>query len=623
MTETNKQAEMSTLETQPSSLPAKPETNPQPTSNQLIKTGSTFPGPSLTGFGVQPPTAPRLMLTQGAGFSSFSTGPSPWMSQQINQKSPWTPEEADEKDSQGHTVKPAVSTGQDLQGQCARLAASMSVEKTVERKVEWKPARQFRGYDDADYASPEEGEIRSRDDTSASHATDREGRLSPVGFNEVSVNKGPQLSEVDLRSLSPKLVLFYFGVLRLQDPQLDPVVEYTKNAVDGRFYAKLTMYRDSLKIPAQESMADAKVELCRVALSILKVRYANWKVPDEPSEKLTPFSWRWAQLLQAYTEDMKHPSPELTRYVHKNGFRYQVDVGKVDTGIVTSLGHRKFYETEDQAIEAASHEVLYLLLIQELQELQEATIAASWPEHENMPTLASQLPAPTTDSLLPAKVEHPSISNSAGSGRDFPKPVNDRVLKPIHSVNAPHRVTKAAHQQSKRSNACEPSLSTLSNLVPVTNPRISTEKRRDEHQPDRKWKASPDELKNAIAKLQTSRQKYERVCSMLGLTSKIEFHENVKKPPAPSTFTVWATFQNEPFLTRAGPVGLITKYPGTRSAAEERCCQKVVDYLLNMVQEDYELEDEEMEERWNIDNFEELRKKELRMKATGMDIDSI
>lgn len=55
---------------------------------------------------------------------------------------------------------------------------------------------------------------------------------------------------MDLPSLSSKLVLFFFIVLRLQYPQLDPVVEYTKDAADGRFYAKLTMYRDSLKIPA-------------------------------------------------------------------------------------------------------------------------------------------------------------------------------------------------------------------------------------------------------------------------------------------------------------------------------------------------------------------------------------
>lgn len=286
---------MTSQDTQPSSLPvSKPETDENPTPNQPLKAECTFPGPSLTGSRVSPPVPPKLMLTQGAGFSNFSAGPSPWVSQQSNQKSPWTPKEANEIESQGHTAKSVLSTGQELQGQCARLAASMLVEKTVERK----PATRFRGYDDADYASPEDGEVRFHDETSVGQVPDREGRLSPVDFNEVAVDKTLQLSEIDIRSLSPQLVLFYFGVLRLQEPQLDPIVEFTKDPVDGRFYAKLTMYRDTLKIPALESMTAAKVELCRVALSILKVRYANWKVPDEPSDKLTAFSWRWTQLLQ-------------------------------------------------------------------------------------------------------------------------------------------------------------------------------------------------------------------------------------------------------------------------------------------------------------------------------------
>lgn len=285
----------STQDTSHSLTPvAKHETDDKSTLNPLVKVDCTFPGPSLTGSRVSPPTAPRLILGEGAGFSGFSSGPSPWISQQSNQVSPWTPKEADEKGSQGDAVKSLSSPGQDLQGQCARLAASMSVEKTVERK----PTPRFRGYDDADYASPEDGGIRPLDETSNGQITDREGRLSPVDLTEISVSRGPQLSEIDIRSLSPELVLFYFGVLRLQDPQLDPIVEFTKDPLDGRFYAKITMCRDSLKIPALESMAAAKVELCRVALSILKVRFANWKVPDQPSERLTAFSWRWAQLLQ-------------------------------------------------------------------------------------------------------------------------------------------------------------------------------------------------------------------------------------------------------------------------------------------------------------------------------------
>lgn len=55
---------------------------------------------------------------------------------------------------------------------------------------------------------------------------------------------------------------------------------------------------------------------------------------------------------------------------------------------------------------------------------------------------------------------------------------------------------------------------------------------------------------------------------MLGLTSKIEFYENVKQPPIPSTFTAWTTFQNELFLTRAGPIGLIDKYSGAAHGSD-------------------------------------------------------
>lgn len=314
---------MSVQDGQTGTLPVtKPETTSQPTFNQLIKSGATFPASSslsiskpktatqhnlnqladvassfhassFTGFAM-PPVAPRVMLPQGAGFSSFSSGPSPWISQENKQKSPWISQDGSEKEVKIHADKPVCSTGQDLQGQCARLATSMSVEKTVERKL----VPEFRGYDDADYASPEDGEVRSHEDASLSHHTGCDGRLSPVDFSGLVVHRGPQLGEIDIRSLSPKLVLFYFGVLNLQETQLDPVVEYTQEAADGRWSAKLTMYRDSLKIPALESLTAAKVEICRVALSILKVRYANWKVPNEPSEQLTAFSWRWGELLQ-------------------------------------------------------------------------------------------------------------------------------------------------------------------------------------------------------------------------------------------------------------------------------------------------------------------------------------
>ncbi len=105
---------------------------------------------------------------------------------------------------------------------------------------------------------------------------------------------------------------------------------------------------------------------------------------------------------------------------------------------------------------------------------------------------------------------------------------------------------------------------------------------------------------------------------MLSLDSKIHCQEIPSQAPLPPTFTVWASFDSEPFLTRAGQIGLVERYPGTRANAEERCCQKVVEYLLNMVKEDYQLENEEMKQRWKIDNFAELQKRALKM-----DVDSV
>ena len=273
-----------------------PETksDEKPTSSQLIKSEWGFPGPSMTGSAVIP-AGPKLMLTQGAGFSSFSSGPSPWLSQQNDQKASCLYKEDDQKEPQNHAVRSFLSTGNILQEQCAQLAASMSSGKMAEEK---KPASDYRDVNQTRYSTPEEGEIRSHDDASRGPAADREDKLSPVNSDEVAVIKGQQLGEIEFSSLSPQLVVFYFGVLRLQDPQLDPNFEYTKDAADGSFHGRLTMYRDTLKIPALESMTAAKVELCRVALSILKVRSPKWRVPDEPSEKLTAISWRWAQLLR-------------------------------------------------------------------------------------------------------------------------------------------------------------------------------------------------------------------------------------------------------------------------------------------------------------------------------------
>jgi hypothetical protein len=108
---------------------------------------------------------------------------------------------------------------------------------------------------------------------------------------------GQPLHEIDTRSLSAKQVLFYFGVLTLKEPCLRPTFEYSQDR-SSMWTAKLVLYRESISIPRMLTRMGAKVEICRVALSLLKPRFAGWRVPDEPGLDLTAPEWLWGALLE-------------------------------------------------------------------------------------------------------------------------------------------------------------------------------------------------------------------------------------------------------------------------------------------------------------------------------------
>lgn len=112
---------------------------------------------------------------------------------------------------------------------------------------------------------------------------------------------GQPLNEIDTRSLSAKQVLFYFGVLTLKEPCLQPSFEYAQDR-SGMWTAKLVLYRETISIPRMMTRMGAKVEICRVALSLLKSRFAGWRVPDEPSLDLTAPEWLWGSLLEGEAE---------------------------------------------------------------------------------------------------------------------------------------------------------------------------------------------------------------------------------------------------------------------------------------------------------------------------------
>lgn len=97
-------------------------------------------------------------------------------------------------------------------------------------------------------------------------------------------------------------VLFYFGVLTTQH-HLRPQFNFIRDDASGRWGVKLTLYGQTLLKPnLYGSKSSVKVEVCREALGYLKQDYAQWTVPDEPSEFLTAPEWNWVELLEGNSE---------------------------------------------------------------------------------------------------------------------------------------------------------------------------------------------------------------------------------------------------------------------------------------------------------------------------------
>lgn len=74
-----------------------------------------------------------------------------------------------------------------------------------------------------------------------------------------------------------------------------------------------------------------------------------------------------------------------------------------------------------------------------------------------------------------------------------------------------------------------------------------------------------------------------------------------------------AHFKGDPFLTRAGAIGSTKGRRASKMAAKELCAAEVVRYLIKMVNEDTELEEEEAAKR---EQPEHWQRNTLRMYAS-------
>lgn len=97
-------------------------------------------------------------------------------------------------------------------------------------------------------------------------------------------------------------MLFCFGVLATQILIL-PRFQFIgdKNTGNGKFGVKLTVYGYTFRRnQAFDSEMEAKVEVCREALTMLKHQLPRLIVPNAPFDYLTTAAagWNWVELLR-------------------------------------------------------------------------------------------------------------------------------------------------------------------------------------------------------------------------------------------------------------------------------------------------------------------------------------
>jgi hypothetical protein len=138
------------------------------------------------------------------------------------------------------------------------------------------------------------------------------------GWGEQIIRAYPLIGTLDPNALTPSQVLFYFGVLTVQEKHLRPEFEFSREENTGRWGVKLTLYGSTLLKPRlYASRIYAKLDVCREALWFLRLQYAQWIVPDEPTECLTMPEWKWAQLLEG---NSAHIFAILSSYDRSDGY---------------------------------------------------------------------------------------------------------------------------------------------------------------------------------------------------------------------------------------------------------------------------------------------------------------
>ncbi|PYI04496.1 hypothetical protein BO78DRAFT_449686 [Aspergillus sclerotiicarbonarius CBS 121057] len=381
-----------------------------------------------------------------------------------------------------------------------------------------------------------------------------------------------RLASTNLCKLSEDEVLFCYGALATQALLL-PRFQFN-NSKDSRWGVKLTMYGFTIaRSNVYPSQKAAKADVCLAALKRLQAEYPEWILPDEEQDGPVTSGWDWIELLRAMAEYCVQngiPGPAYTKFLPERGNMY---CHGVKVRHATYTGPMDHYASDYVSRNTSAYKALQTLLIHGSGEV-------------------CNFPGPFTlkrhDEKLLADV--PRFSGFVNRETD-PKPRAE-----------PENDSSRLERSKKRKLDTEGSGN--SNLLPLTNCRLSSMHVCIQEE-EKRWKLTPRELATQIGALGSYVDKLTKVCELLELEHPelrvdrldgrlVETHGD---------YTAGAYFKNDPFLTRAGAVGHIISMQGTKIAVEEACAQKVVDYLMTMVQEDYNIEEAAAEERRIIEQW--------------------
>ncbi|KAL4961214.1 uncharacterized protein BDV14DRAFT_203928 [Aspergillus stella-maris] len=422
-----------------------------------------------------------------------------------------------------------------------------------------------------------------------------------------SRSKTVTLSSLDVESASDSKVLFYFGVLATKALLL-PTFEYTSGRKSRLWGVKMKIYGMTfVRSHVYDSRKVARVCICREALKKLKTEFPHWIVPERPKDALAPPGWNWVETLREYCVHQGLSEPRYTKYVHHKGYRHEVEVDGD-----AYFGSLKHYSEEAQSKQGAAHVALYDVLVRgselegpsSLKRHNEAMLAVVPRDplsthvdksgyNRLKDTHRDMMAAPSRNtaciSTVPAKRGSEDYNDSGRSrGRSGRS-------KPPATVPQTHKSTPG--------NA---------NLQPLQNcrlPVVETTVIREE----RRWEVTPSQITDRTRELKTWTAKLERVmtslhleiCDLLLLEQpeiRIERTDG-RLVENDGEYNAAAYFKSDPFLTRAGAIGQIKTFSGSKSAVREACAWAVCDYLVGMVREDMRIEDKAAQEREAINRW--------------------